>query len=75
MHRSGGRAYWKRADQEHDGQSQDVYKRQILNQVNARYVYGVTATPMRGDGLEKITYMLDVYKRQVLRIPDMNLHI
>ena len=30
----------------------------ILNQVNARYVYGVTATPMRGDGLEKITYML-----------------
>ena len=25
----------------------------ILNQVNARYVYGVTATPMRGDGLEK----------------------
>lgn len=30
----------------------------ILNQVNARYVYGVTATSMRGDRLEKITYML-----------------
>ena len=30
----------------------------ILNEVKAKYVYGVTATPMRGDGLEKINYML-----------------
>ena len=30
----------------------------VLNQVNAKYVYGVTATPMRMDGLEKISYML-----------------
>ncbi len=30
----------------------------VLNQVNAKYVYGVTATPMRKDGLEKINYML-----------------
>mgnify|MGYP002624577811 CR=1 FL=1 len=30
----------------------------ILGQVKARYVYGVTATPMRGDGKEKINYFL-----------------
>jgi superfamily II DNA or RNA helicase len=30
----------------------------ILQESNARYVYGVTATPMRGDQLERITYML-----------------
>lgn len=30
----------------------------ILQQVNAKYVYGVTATPCRGDGLEKINEML-----------------
>lgn len=30
----------------------------ILREVNAQYVYGVTATPFRGDGLEKINYML-----------------
>ena len=30
----------------------------VLQQVNAKYVYGVTATPFRGDGLEKINYML-----------------
>ena len=30
----------------------------ILKEVKARYVYGVTATPNRGDGLEKINYML-----------------
>lgn len=30
----------------------------ILQQVNAKYVYGVTATPLRGDGLERINYML-----------------
>ena len=28
----------------------------ILREVKAKYIYGVTATPMRGDGLEKITY-------------------
>ncbi len=26
--------------------------------MKAKYVYGVTATPMRGDGLEKITYRM-----------------
>lgn len=30
----------------------------ILQEVAAKYVYGVTATPFRGDGLEKINYML-----------------
>ncbi len=30
----------------------------VLQKVNAKYVYGVTATPLRGDGLEKINYML-----------------
>jgi len=30
----------------------------ILQEVNAKYVYGVTATPLRSDGLEKINYML-----------------
>lgn len=30
----------------------------ILQEANARYVYGVTATPFRGDGLEKINDML-----------------
>ena len=30
----------------------------ILQEVNAKYVYGVTATPFRGDGLEKINCML-----------------
>lgn len=30
----------------------------ILQRVNAKYVYGVTATPSRGDGLEKINEML-----------------
>ncbi len=30
----------------------------ILQEVNAKYVYGVTATPLRRDGLEKINYML-----------------
>ena len=29
-----------------------------LQEVNAKYVYGVTATPLRSDGLEKINYML-----------------
>ena len=30
----------------------------VLQEVKARYVYGVTATPIRGDGLERINYML-----------------
>lgn len=32
--------------------------RSVLMNVRAKYVYGVTATPLRGDGLEKINYML-----------------
>lgn len=31
---------------------------EIMQKVNARYVYGVSATPKRGDHLEKIIYML-----------------
>lgn len=31
---------------------------EILQAVKAKYVYGVTATPVRSDGLEKIGYML-----------------
>lgn len=31
---------------------------EVLQKVNARYVYGVTATPKRGDDLEKIIHML-----------------
>ena len=31
---------------------------EVLQQVRAKYVYGVTATPIRGDGLQKINYML-----------------
>lgn len=31
---------------------------EILREVKAKYVYGVTATPVRSDGLEKINYML-----------------
>ena len=30
----------------------------VLKEMKAKYVYGVTATPKRGDGLEKINYML-----------------
>lgn len=30
----------------------------VMKKVNARYVYGVSATPKRGDELEKIIYML-----------------
>ncbi|MDO4555329.1 MAG: DEAD/DEAH box helicase family protein [Lachnospiraceae bacterium] len=30
----------------------------VLKKVKAKYVYGVTATPKRSDGLEKINYML-----------------
>lgn len=31
---------------------------EVMQKVNARYVYGVTATPQRGDHLEKIIHML-----------------
>ncbi len=31
---------------------------EVLQRVNAKYVYGVTATPKRGDNLEKIIHML-----------------
>lgn len=31
---------------------------EVLQEINAKYVYGVTATPCRSDGLEKINYML-----------------
>ena len=31
---------------------------EILKKINAKYVYGVSATPMRSDNLEKINYML-----------------
>lgn len=31
---------------------------QVLQEVRAKYVYGVTATPFRGDGLEKVNDML-----------------
>lgn len=31
---------------------------EVMKKVNARYVYGVSATPKRGDELEKIIYML-----------------
>ena len=30
----------------------------VMQKINARYVYGVTATPKRGDNLEKIIHML-----------------
>lgn len=30
----------------------------VLGEVKAKYVYGVTATPRRADGLEKLVYML-----------------
>ena len=31
---------------------------EILKKINAKYVYGVSATPMRSDSLERINYML-----------------
>lgn len=31
---------------------------ELMQKVNARYVYGVSATPKRGDNLEKLIYML-----------------
>jgi superfamily II DNA or RNA helicase len=44
------------ADECHHGASSTAVA--VLKKVNARYVYGVSATPKRGDGLEKITYIL-----------------
>ena len=31
---------------------------QLLQKINAKYVYGVSATPKRGDHLDRIIYML-----------------
>lgn len=39
----------------HCGSSTSI---EVMQKVNARYVYGVSATPKRGDNLEKIIYML-----------------
>lgn len=39
----------------HCGSSTSV---EVMQRVNARFVYGVSATPKRGDNLEKIIYML-----------------
>lgn len=39
----------------HCGSSTSV---EVMQKINARYVYGVSATPKRGDNLEKIIYML-----------------
>ena len=43
-------------DECHHGASATA--QEILKKVNAKYVYGVSATPMRSDNLEKINYML-----------------
>lgn len=43
-------------DECHHGASATLIN--ILQEVHAKYVYGVTATPSRGDGLEKINNML-----------------
>ena len=44
------------ADECHHAASDTISN--VLQEVKARYVYGVTATPNRGDGLERINYML-----------------
>ena len=44
------------ADECHHAASDTIVD--VLQEVNAKYVYGVTATPLRSDGLEKINYML-----------------
>lgn len=41
----------------HDATASDTFV-EVLQEVRAKYVYGVTATPLRSDGLEKINYML-----------------
>lgn len=43
-------------DECHHAASDTISK--VLKEVKAKYIYGVTATPKRGDGLEKINYML-----------------
>ncbi|MGI6056136.1 MAG: TOTE conflict system archaeo-eukaryotic primase domain-containing protein [Bilifractor sp.] len=43
-------------DECHHAASETIQK--ILREIKAKYVYGVTATPIREDGLEKINYML-----------------
>jgi len=35
-----------------------VTAQEVLGKVNAKYVYGVSATPIRSDNLEKINYLL-----------------
>ena len=45
------------ADECHHAASDTIAN--ILKEAKARYVYGVTATPRRADGLEKISYMLN----------------
>ena len=41
-------------DECHHAASDTISK--VLQEIKARYVYGVTATPIRGDGLERINY-------------------
>ena len=43
-------------DECHHGASETMQK--VLREAKAEYVYGVTATPVREDGLQKINYML-----------------
>ena len=43
-------------DECHHAASATIFE--VLQQTCAKYVYGVTATPFRGDGMEKINYML-----------------
>ncbi len=43
-------------DEAHHSASETIAS--VLKEIKAKYVYGVTATPKRGDGLEKINYML-----------------
>ena len=43
-------------DECHHSASETISK--VLKEVKTKYVYGVTATPKRGDGLGKINYML-----------------
>lgn len=43
-------------DECHHAASETIVE--VLQKANAKYVYGVTATPFRSDGLEKINYML-----------------
>lgn len=43
-------------DECHHAASQTAYN--VLNEVNARYVYGLTATPKRDDGQDKKIFML-----------------